>query len=101
MQLWPSVPSAMPHTCNVYVTVLPEGTKDHKAEHKKHMVQARRRPTSLVKQVIKHRKENEHWPVWDRKAEVEAHHANAVLNSASELLQLLAFKINSSSSSSS
>ena len=95
MQLWLSVSSAMPQTCNVYVTALPEGTKNHKAEHKQHMIQARRRPTSLVKQkVIKHPKGNEHWPVWDQKAEAEAHHANAVLNSASQLLQLLAFKIN-------
>ena len=64
----------VPQTCNVYVTVLPEGT--HWTTK-----QARGRSTSHVKQK-EHRKGNEPWPVWDQKAEEEAHRANAGLNSS-------------------
>lgn len=64
----------VPLTCNVYVTVLPEGT--HWTTK-----QARERSTSHVKQK-EHRKGNEPWSVWDQKAEEEAHRANAGLNSS-------------------
>ena len=56
---------------------------DHKAEDKQRTVQAHARTTSHVKQkVIKHRKGNKPWSVWDQKAEEEAHRANAGLNSS-------------------
>ena len=69
---------------------------DHKAEDKQRTVQAHARSTSHVKQkVIKHRKGNEPWSVWDQKAEEEAKLTVQMLGStqASEPPQLPVFKI--------
>ena len=78
------------------MTVLPEGTDwtTNKVEDKQRTVQAHARSTSHVKQkVIKHRKGNEPWSVWDQKVRKKLTVQMLDSTQASEPPQLPVFKI--------